>query len=206
MFVFENQKICIYITHDVLYSVTWMIADRGICLMNERAKGFTLLEVMVAAMILTVALLGTLSAINGAMVLQTVTMETVIARDAVRKKAEQLIDLQDDVNFPNIFANYKVGTTNRTFSVTEMTEWTGTPASGVISFPESSGALVENVSNTNWAMPRDLNGDGATDGSAIDRAATYKLLPCTVRVDWVGPKGNEFYQLHLLLTSRRATQ
>jgi hypothetical protein len=162
--------------------------------------GFTLLEAMFACVLVVVPIFGLMSAMNSATVLETVTMETVIARNAVRKKAEELQDLQNDVDFPGIFAAYN-GTT---FSVAEMTLWAGQPGTGSFKFPSSGAQLREDVTDADLGMPRDLNGSNTVD--AADHAADYKLLPCTVRVDWTGPRGAEFIELNLLLTSRRAAQ
>jgi hypothetical protein len=92
------------------------------------------------------------------------------------------------------------------FDVTGLIPVSGAPAGkpGQICFPGSTQAspntLLENVTDTNLGMPRDLNGDGVIDGN--NHAADYKILPVTVRVQWQSKNGPQIYQLHTILVAK----
>jgi len=77
----------------------------------------------------------------------------------------------------------------------------GGTATVTIQFPETSGHLREDVTSTDWAMPRDLNGDDAVGSAAVD--GSYKLLPVKVTVTWQGARGQRTYSLVTIITAKR---
>lgn len=160
-------------------------------------QGMSLIEVILAMAIITIAILGILGSFSSNIVVVENNQEMSLAINAGRAKMETL---QDYSNFSLIFANHSG--VNASFDVTGLRPVAGAPNGkpGQIIFPGTGGALLENVTNTTLGMPRDLNGDGVVDGS--NHAADYKILPVTVKIEWKGVNGPQNYQLHAIIVSK----
>ena len=161
-------------------------------------RGFTLLELAFAITILVIGLAGISTAMLGAARAGTRARETDRASQAARAILERI---QAEA-FAQAFRSFNgnaaddpsgAGTApGANFAVTGLRpapgDTDGMP--GEITFPAptaTSNELRENVTNAELGMPRDLNGDGAVDGS--NHATDYKLLPVRVRVHWQGADG-----------------
>lgn len=164
-------------------------------------SGFSLLEVLIAGVFLTIGLGGFASAVAHALRLRESTRETGIAREA----AQQLLERMYAMDLGDVFAAYNADAGDdakiahapgASFQVRGLA-----PASdgalNTVSFPVVDGALREDVEDTELGMPRDLNGDGLLDGA--DHADDYRLLPVRIEIHWTGPAGIRKYVLNGLI-------
>lgn len=181
--------------------------------LSARRRGFTLVEVAVAAGVLTIAAGGLMSSIVASMALNRVNNETGLAQ----AYAQRAIERMKGVIFADVFATFNrdpgddpngagtaAGANFDAFGLDPfLTDLDGRP--GEISFPvvDFGGVsqLREEVVDPAWGMPRDLNGDGLPPDT-LDHAADYRLLPVRVRVQWRGATGERSITVETLLTSR----
>lgn len=171
-------------------------------------RGFTLLEVMISAAILAVAISGICGSMLSALALDRVNRETTLARSAARR----LLEEARGVPFAEIFATYNastaddVGLTNpargANFAVDGLDPATD-DADGIcgrVMFPTIAvGALEElreDSTDAALGMPRDLNGDGP---DVVDHAGDYNLLPIRARVEWNGISGRRRFDLETMV-------
>lgn len=167
---------------------------------RRRAAGLTLVELIIAVAVMSVALLALVTVILVSTQLQRVTREKTLAYNAARGKIEEM---RNTTTFAEIFVRYNSSTADNpgagsspgnTFDVTGLLRvQTATPV-GRIDFPESGGALREDIHSidsalaTGLGMPsgKDLNRDGAIDSSSHN--ADFKILPIRIVIRWLsGP-------------------
>ena len=134
--------------------------------------------------------------------------ESTIAQMAAR----QMLERMQEQTFSQVFALYNTTTADdpggvgtapgANFAVTglQVQRNDADGRVGEILFPVNGTQLRENVTDLALGMPRDLNGNAATD--ALNHATDYVLLPVTIRLRWRGPSGNRTLTLRHLLTSR----
>lgn len=176
----------------------------------RRARlGFTLLEVMISAAILAIAISGICGSMLSALALDRVNRETTLARSAARRAIEEA----RGVPFAEIFANYNASTADDagltiaargpSFAVVGLDPAVD-DADGIcgrVVFPtiDVGGAaqLREDALDARLGVPRDLNGDGAID--ALDHAGDYILLPIRARVEWNGISGRRTFDLETMV-------
>ncbi len=173
--------------------------------------GFALVEVLVASGVLTIAVVGMAGAMLSSMALQRSESESTIAR----LSAQQVLETMQAVDFSEVWACYNASTADdaglvtpargATFVVQGLTPVEGDADGrcGSIEFPETNGALREDVVDAALGMPMDLDGNGTVD--TANHASDYTLLPVRVRVDWRGPSGPQVYQLETILCLRANT-
>jgi len=175
--------------------------------------GFSLVEVLIAAVILAVAITGISGSILSAMALNRVNRDTALAQQAARRAMEEL----SGVPFAEVFACYNanagddlgltVPARGPNFAVAGLDVQDGDADGfcGRVLFPTTTVAgweqLREDVADAGLGMPRDLNGDGnPPDG--LDHANDYVLLPVRVRVEWRGVSGPRQIELESMLSAR----
>lgn len=167
------------------------LARVGICRDEE---GFSLLEMMIAAGVLLVAVMGLMSAYVTAMRLIGSTAEMTLASQAARKKVEEI----QETAFNTIFATHNAAPD---FAVNGLVAQENDLDGfvGKIVFPvdpANPGFLDESFLDLSLGMPRDLNGDN----DMVDQInAGYTLLPLTVRIEWLGVTGNHAFEIKTLL-------
>ena len=160
------------------------------------ASGFTMIELMIAMVVVVVALLGATSALYYSDASRQMTREKVLAQNAARRMIEQM----RDANFSTVFASYSTGgTPGPTFTVEHLTAIPSVPV-GQITFPVIGTFLRETVTDADWGMPRDLNGNGSVD--ALNHNADYRLLPVRVTIRWRSIRGQGQVVVNALLTLR----
>jgi hypothetical protein len=171
-----------------------------------------LIDVMMAAVVLAVAISGLAGATVVAMSLNRVNHDTAIAQTAARQMVEQI----EGRLFSEAFAAYNAnagddaGLTSAApgvgFSVFGLEPLKGDADNlcGLVMFPTLTVGgveqLREDVIDAALGMPRDLNGDGAVD--ALNHAADYRLLPVRVRVEWQGSGGPRVVDLETMMSAR----
>ncbi len=176
---------------------------------SRNRRGFTVVDVVIAAVILVIAIGGLSSAVVSTMALNRENEETAAAYAAVKSMTEQI----QDVDFEDIFATFNVnilddpdgiGTGRGSdFAVFGLQAQQG-DADGLVGqviFPTISVGAVEqlreDVVDTDVGMPRDITGDGVVD--ALDHSGDYILLPVTLQLDWQGGNGNRRLTVSVLL-------
>jgi type II secretory pathway pseudopilin PulG len=175
------------------------------------AAGFTLIEVMIAGLVLTVAAVGMSGAILSSMALQRGEIETALARQAARRVVEEM----RGTPFADVYRAYNADAGDDAglalpaqgagFDVFGLTPQAGDPDGrcGRVMFPTlvvgASEDLVEDIDEPALGMPLDLNRDGVLD--LLDHADDYVVLPVRVRVEWRGLVGAQRYDLETILVA-----
>jgi prepilin-type N-terminal cleavage/methylation domain-containing protein len=153
--------------------------------------GFTLIEVMLAAVIMAGAVLG-LAALIPTVALQTeVAHESNLAMAATHQITEAIRQYADDGWLyvwraynadPSDDPNGSGTAAGNAFAVAGLTGPYSMTQVGTVTFH-----LDETATNARVGLPKDLDGDGLA--TTMDVSATYALLPFTVSVDWKGRNG-----------------
>lgn len=163
---------------------------------RRRRSGFTLIEVLAAVSILTIAAGAIVSTIITSSRLNRVGSEVALAREAL----ESVIESVKSTPFREVFATFNANPADdpggagtapgAAFTARSLRPIPGDADGlvGEIIFPTVAGALREDVVDPRISMPRDLDLDGVID--AVDHAADYAVLPFVVRVAWRGPMGD----------------
>lgn len=176
---------------------------------RTRRAGFSLVETSLAAMILTIAVIGLSGSMVSSMALTRVNRETALAEAALRRAMERITGAQ----FAQAFVLFNTdpdddpagpGTApGATFTVDGLGEVGGVPV-GSIAFPtvDPGGGpeLREDVADAAFGMPRDLDGDNAVD--ADDHAGDYRLLPVRISLRWRGMSGVRTLTVESMLCAR----
>jgi len=180
-----------------------------------RRAGFSMVEVMVVAILLLVAVGGLSGAVLSSLRLSRTTEESSIADDAARALAAR-IQLE---TFSEIFRRYNgtdvddVGlgvVPGNAFDVPGLTAREDDPDGRVgrvvfpsVELPGGLEALSEQAVEPRLGMtegaPRDLN----LDGDVLDLLTfDYVLLPVRLVLEWTGAGGDRTYELDLLLVQQ----
>jgi prepilin-type N-terminal cleavage/methylation domain-containing protein len=161
--------------------------------------GFTLIEVMIAASVMVVGLMGFLQVLVMGLGSSSANREADLATDAARR----VIETMQSEEFEDLFARYNAdpnddpgvaGTApGANFAVNGLDPVPSDPDGfvGQIILPSlwANGVetLREDIQSPALGMPRDLNGDLGIDQA--DHATDYGVLPVLVRVQWRGATG-----------------
>ncbi|MFT5049294.1 MAG: prepilin-type N-terminal cleavage/methylation domain-containing protein [Chlamydiales bacterium] len=177
--------------------------------LGSRRAGFTLIEVMVAVVLLSVAMLGFSRAVVSSMIASDTDRGVRMAAEASRSQLETLLGS----DFSQVFALYNdnpaddpggVGTApGSTFDVEGLDVQDGDADGQVgkflLPFVQKAGIweLREDLDLPELGLPRDLSGDGIIDDQ--DHSTDYVLLPARVRIDWQGAGSPAHVQFHTVL-------
>ena len=170
----------------------------------------TLIEVLVAFGMLSLALLGFVKVIVFSTAATDAQHETTTAKEAARQAIETL----RAESFSDVFALYNddpeddpggTGTApGSALDIEGLTAPAGAPngAVGRVLFPTVDDPvdglqLREDVVDNSLGMPRDLDGDGQVDD--VDHAGDYLLLPVKIRLQWMGKAGLSTLEIKTLL-------
>lgn len=166
-------------------------------------SGFTLVEVMVALLVLTVAVQILSSTVTASISYTRVKRERGAAVVAATNVIEEMHSLPfydlfatfnripaDDPQGPNTAPGWR-------FDVSGLDPVDGEQSVGMIEFPTQGSRLVETVEDERFGTPRDLNGDMLIDGDS--RADDYLVLPVVVTVRWKSKLGERRFQIATML-------
>lgn len=152
--------------------------------------GFSMLEVMLVMVVMTLAVSMLSSTITSTAKMGTLQLENSVASEAARERLEYM-RIQ---TFGELFARFNTepaddpggpGTApGAHFPVPGLTPREGDADGmcGHIRFPEDFGELRESTFDEKLGMPRDLNLDGKISFS--DVADSYQLLPVEIQIQW----------------------
>ncbi|MEE9391052.1 MAG: hypothetical protein V3W41_00950 [Planctomycetota bacterium] len=170
--------------------------------------GFSILELVLAVAVLTMAAIGTLQLSVATVGLEAQSRETAVATSICRKVIEDM----KAVPFSEIFERYN-GTTEDDPPTAESpggaftvnASWVGGPPVDfdvVINFPvNADGALSEESAALVPGFPTDLNVDGALTVDAD--LVGYRVLPALLDVSWASASGQTKTQRIPLIFSDR---
>ncbi|MEL6907329.1 MAG: prepilin-type N-terminal cleavage/methylation domain-containing protein [Planctomycetota bacterium] len=171
-----------------------------------RRAGFTLVEVMVAIMVLTVATYILSSTVTAAVSHSIVKSQRTLAAEAAMNAIEQIRAMpQEDVFalFNDVTSDdpYGPGTgPGPTFDVPGLDPVLagGVPLPiGQVLLPGQNGVLNEALSQPEFGLPRDLDGNLFVE--AGNCASSYIVLPLVVRVEWQSKLGPRNFELATML-------
>lgn len=190
------------------------IRKQGLGLARARRRsraGFSLVEIVVAGLVLAIAVCGMSGSMVSAVAVNRVNRETALAQEAVQRQMELLQGTVFEETFQRFNTNPgddpAVGASpGANFAVFGLDVTDGDPdgRAGQIEFPTLDVAgvlqLREDVFDPALGMPRDLNGSGNVD--ALNHANDYRLLPVRVRVQWRGVAGPRTLTAEGMLAAR----
>ena len=162
----------------------------------SRRSGFTLLEVMIAAVVLAVAILGLMSLIPTVTQLTETTEEGNLALNASLQVSEAIRQYADQSfaytwmaynSNPAVDPNGVSTAPGATFSVSGLTNSAGSSQVGTITFYTDENGTGNAALDAKLGMPKDLDSKAAVSS---DVSATYTLLPFRIAVDWRDPFGH----------------
>ncbi len=171
------------------------------------SRGFTLLELMLAMVVLTIAIGGITVSLWHTGALMRTNRETGSALDA----AHSVLETMHAAEFSEVFARYNaIGADDpalglspgNLFSVTGLTAQAADADGfvGSVLFPGDGIELREDTVDRDLGMPRDLNGDGQID--SVNHADNYQVLPLRVQIEWVGAGGSQRLDLVTTIAAR----
>lgn len=171
---------------------------------DVRTRGFTLIEVMVALLVLTVAVQILSSTVTASISYSRVKRE----RGAAVIAATNVIEEMHAIPFYDLFATYNADPSDdpfgpgtapgSVFEVDELEPVDGVTPVGRIEFPtDAAGILRETVVDDRMGTPRDLNGDMLINGQ--DCRADYLVLPVVVTVEWKSKLGERRFEVATML-------
>jgi prepilin-type N-terminal cleavage/methylation domain-containing protein len=176
---------------------------------NLRETGMTLVEVMVALVILTVSTYMLSSTIMAAVAHSEIKRERALAVEA----AMNMLESMRAQPFAELHARYNsdpeddpngVGTAPGSgFHAVGLDPMTG-DADGLVGrilLPSMTKALKEDCYLPELGMPRDLDGDMQIDKD--DHALDYMILPVKVTIEWQGGSGRRSFEMSTMFTEMR---
>ncbi|MFT7678178.1 MAG: prepilin-type N-terminal cleavage/methylation domain-containing protein [Planctomycetota bacterium] len=174
-----------------------------------RRGGFTLVEVMVAFVLLSVAMMGFSRSVVSSMMAANTDREVRKATEASRGVMERL----SGANFEDLFELYNgnalddpdgAGTApGPTFSVTGLTlqddDDDGMVGEVLLPFVQVGGVWIvrEDLDLPELGLPQDLSGDGVID--SLDHSDDYLLLPARIRIQWKAAGAPAQVEFHTIL-------
>ena len=175
----------------------------------KRRGGFTLVEVMVAFVLLSVAMMGFSRSIVSSMMAANTDRDVRRATEASRGIMERL----SGADFDDLFELYNgntlddpdgVGTApGMTFRVPGLTvqddDEDGEVGEVLLPFVQVGGVWVvrEDLDLPELGLPQDLSGDGIIDDQ--DHSDDYLLLPARIRIQWQGAGTDSQVEFHTIL-------
>lgn len=173
---------------------------------RTRRAGFSLVEMMIAFVVIVVAMLGAVTSITSSSVVGSANRESSIAYQAGRATLERL----QSEPFEFVFARYNADESDdpddtapgRHFFVPGLDVQDGDADGfcGRVVLPGPGPELRENTDDPALGLPMDLNADGVVD--ANDHALDHVLLPVTVEVAWTGSSGDRVARFTTVLGAR----
>ena len=169
---------------------------------SRLTRGMTLLEVLVAGVILSAALLGFLWSLGVSVQDVGSSKLSYIAHLAARSKIEELKTMTFDEVYLTCGPNSGGDTFDVTYEEDGVTYTLPAPGKG-----GDAGEIILCIDETaipgdfRWLSAYDLNDDG--DALDLDVSDEYEILPVCVRVSWEDPSGTREIELTTLLMDPR---
>jgi len=155
--------------------------------------GFSLLEVMIAAMVITIAVVTLIGTLMYTDRLQQVTQTNQLVTYGIKQICETIRAYE----FSEIYLAYNPsGTLGDDFDIPGLAAQSGDSDGqvGKITLYIDETATVASLD-----LPRDLNGDN--DASDADVSTDYRLLPVKATVAWNDTWGNHTYSIYTFMVN-----
>ena len=159
---------------------------------SRRQAGFALVDLLVAATILALALLGHASTVLGGHRLSRSVEHRTIALEAARQFVDRLRSDPDwdglytalvGLYSPTVGSNGMAGRAPQDYYADYVTPKDLGTVRVLVSVPQSGTELREDAVLPAFGLPYDLNADGTVD--ALPHQSDYAVLPVTVRFSWL---------------------
>lgn len=169
---------------------------------SARRAGFTLLELMIVLIVLTVCMGMFSSTIVSTSRQNRLKRETATAAEAARR----MLEILRSEPLGEVFRRYNADPADdpggpgeapgSAFAIEGLTALQGDEdgLAGEIHFPSEGPELREDSAFGALGMPRDLNGDSEIDED--DHSGDYLILPVQVRVRWRGLAGERTFDVY----------
>ncbi|HKE00018.1 MAG TPA: prepilin-type N-terminal cleavage/methylation domain-containing protein [Planctomycetota bacterium] len=163
---------------------------------SAQRRGFTLIEVMISTIFISVALLAAVGTLGTSLRMS----RTVNEREVAQRAAAAVIQEIAATEFSKVLASYDADPSNdpsgagtapgASFAVAGLSPQKGAAATSVgrVLFPLVGAELREDFVSKDLGTPHDLNGDGVID--ALNHRNDCTLLPVRVEIRWQGVDGN----------------
>lgn len=171
--------------------------------------GMMLLELVMALSIFVVMATAMMVCLSHAAGSDTDAREKIKARAAASRVLDEIRDYAS-TSYANTYAYYNADPYDdpdgcytahgNLIALTGQESPNGT-ATVRIEFPEQDGHMWEDIEDSDWLMPRDLDGSGGIETSPVEE--NYILLPVRVVVSWEGTRGKMTYSLVTLITAKK---
>ena len=167
-----------------------------------RTRGFTLVEIMIVLIVLTICMGMFSSTIVSTARQNRLKRETAMAAEAARR----MLEILRSETFDEVFRRYNADPADdpggagsapgRGFVIEGLSAVEGDEDGlpGEILFPSEGPELREDSAMEALGMPRDLSGDAEID--ADDHSADYVILPVQIRVRWQGMAGARTFDVY----------
>ncbi len=169
----------------------------------NRRRGLTLIEVMVAFLVMSVAVYILSSTVTASVSHSIVKAEKTLAVEAAMNTIEKIRAMpQADIfalhNSDPSDDPYGPGTgPGNTFDVDGLERIPGRPSVGTILMPGTGAVLDESATQPEFGLPRDLDGNLVIEsGDCSDR---YIVLPLTIRIEWQSRLGPRSFEIATML-------
>jgi prepilin-type N-terminal cleavage/methylation domain-containing protein len=163
---------------------------------HARAAGFSMVEVMLAIVVLAVTSIPVVQGMLGSVAANSRSEQRVTAGEAARSLADRIAATPVD----EILATWgEGGTEGSAISILALDGSVITGRVHLVLDETGADADMKRV----FGLPRDLDGDGST--ASIDVSATVKVLPVLIELTW-GPAGRqESFRLPLVVLREPGT-
>ena len=181
---------------------------------SKRTGGFSLVEVIIATVLVVVGLGGLTQSVGSSIQLSRVNAERSAAEDA----GQRMVGVLRSTDFEDIFATFNTSplddpagagsAVGESFDVdglrAQSTDADG--FAGQVIFPTELAVgtgglqLREDTVDSSLGMPRDLNGDSMIAFDNLDHSGDYIVLPIKLRIQWQGVAGDCSLEINLILT------
>lgn len=171
-----------------------------------RAAGMTLIEVMIALVVLTVTVYMLTTTISAGVNHTATKFEKALASDAARNLLEEMRALP----LSELYSRYNHdpaddpgGAGKAPGAYFKVDGLVPLPADadgfvGEVILPNTGTTLREDTTNATLGFPRDLNGDNIIDNK--NHAADYIILPVGIKLEWKGKAGKQTFIIYSMFS------
>lgn len=153
---------------------------------REREEGILLLELIMAITVLTMGILGFLTAFHASLK----AGHELGSRDQAQASLESVIETLNAADFSTLYATYE----GATFPVDGLVDSAGNPAVIRVNFHVNETTML-----SEYGPIGDIDGDGAM--STLDASTSYVILPARLTLSYEMTHGTENKEMFLVLGS-----